>query len=132
MFEKKERIYYEDTDAGGVVYHANYLKLMERCRSDWLDSIGFSVADLQNNHDIVFAVRKVQMDFLAPARLFDYVTVNCDVLHIGKVKIEISQNIYNQANLLCSATIKLATLERTSFKLSPMPTALYNCLSKVS
>lgn len=124
MFEKTERVYYEDTDAGGVVYHANYLKYMERCRSEWLDSIGFSIVDLQENQNIIFALRSVELDFIAPARLFDYLTVSCKVLQLGKVKLLIEQKIYNQQQLLCLAKIKLATLEKTSFKLTAMPEAL--------
>ena len=71
MFEKSERVYYEDTDAGGVVYHANYLKYMERCRSEWLADLGFSVANLQDKEGIIFAVRNAEIDFVAPARLLD-------------------------------------------------------------
>ncbi|MBX2847851.1 MAG: tol-pal system-associated acyl-CoA thioesterase [Acidiferrobacterales bacterium] len=124
MFEKTERVYYEDTDAGGVVYHANYLKYMERCRSEWLDSLGFSVAKLQQEQDIVFAVRNASIDFIAPARLLDELTVSCEILHIGKVKLLVEQKIYNRQQLLCSAKIKLATLEKTSFKLTTIPERL--------
>ncbi len=132
MFEKTERVYYEDTDAGGVVYHANYLKYMERCRSEWLASLGFSVAELQNEQGIVFAVRKAELDFVAPGRLLDYLTVSCEILHIGKVKLLLQQNIYNQEQLLCSAKIKLATLDKTSFKLTTMPEALLTKLTASS
>ena len=124
MFEKKERVYYEDTDAGGVVYHANYLKYMERCRSEWLDSLGYSIAGLQDKQDIIFAVRSAELDFIAPARLLDNLIVSCELLHIGKVKLLLQQNIYNQGRLLCSAKIKLATLEKTSFKLTTIPDVL--------
>lgn len=129
IFSKAERVYYEDTDAGGVVYHANYLKFMERCRSAWLESIGFSVAHLQEKQDIVFAVRNARIDFIAPARLFDELTVDCALLHVGKVKLEIMQKIYNQGDLLCSAELKLATLDKTSFKLTPMPQQLHAAVS---
>lgn len=123
-FYKTERVYYEDTDAGGVVYHANYLKYMERCRSAWLENIGFSVAQVQNEQGIIFAVRSAAIDFVAPARLSDELTVDCVVLHVGKVKLQLLQKIYNHQQLLCSATIKLATLDKTSFKLTPMPQQL--------
>ena len=124
MFEKTERVYYEDTDAGGVVYHANYLKFMERCRSEWLANMGFSVATLQDDQGIIFAVRNAEIDFIAPARLLDILTVSCEILHIGKVKLLLLQKIYNQQQLLCSAKIKLATLDRTSFKLTTIPETL--------
>ena len=121
MFKTTERVYYEDTDAGGVVYHANYLKFMERCRSEWLASLGFSVGVLQDQQSIIFAVRSADIDFVAPARLMDTLTVSCEILHIGKVKLLLEQKIYNQEDLLCSAKIKLATLEKTSFKLTTIP-----------
>lgn len=121
MFETSERVYYEDTDAGGVVYHANYLKFMERCRSEWLDNLGFSVGVLQDQQGIVFAVRSADISFIAPARLMDSLTVTCEILQLGKVKLLLLQKIYNQGQLLCSAKIKLATLEKTSFKLTTIP-----------
>ena len=121
MFKTSERVYYEDTDAGGVVYHANYLKFMERCRSEWLASLGFSVGALQDQQSIIFAVRSADIDFVAPARLMDTLIVSCEILHIGKVKLLLEQKIYNQEDLLCSAKIKLATLEKTSFKLTTIP-----------
>ena len=123
-FEKGVRVYYEDTDAGGVVYHANYLKFMERCRSDWLDAIGFSIARLQDQQQIIFVVREANLVYHQPARLFDDLSVSCQALHVGKVKLVLEQKIYNQAQLLCSATIKLATLHKTSFKLAAMPAEL--------
>ena len=128
-FKTTIRIYYEDTDAGGVVYHANYLRFMERCRSEWLETIGFSVAELQDELGVVFVVRKADVDFISPARLLDKLTVDCSVLHVGKVKLEISQKIYNDKKLLCFATIKLATLDKTSFKLAPMPQLLREAIA---
>lgn len=128
MFEKQERIYYEDTDAGGVVYHANYLKFMERCRCEWLNSLGFDVANLQADSQIMFLVREANIKYELPAKLFDNITVTAKVLQVGKVKLLLEQKIYNKDILLCIGTIKLATLHTTSFKLTPMPTALYEAL----
>ena len=129
IFSTSARVYYEDTDAGGVVYHANYLKYMERCRSEWLENIGFNIVELQENQGVIFAVRSAEINYIAPARLFDTLTIDCDVLHVGKVKLQIVQNIYNDGQLLCSAAIKLATLDRTSFKLRPMPKELHVAIS---
>lgn len=127
-FEKSIRVYYEDTDAGGIVYHSNYLNYMERCRCDWLNSLGFDVAKLQQNDGIMFVVREANLVFDRPARLFDEIRVTANALHVGKVKLVVEQKIYNQAQLLCKATIKLATLESGSFKLTAMPTSLQNAL----
>ncbi len=128
MFSKNERVYYEDTDAGGVVYHANYLNFMERCRCEWLDSLGFNVADIQQQTGIMFVVREAALSYDLPARLFDELTVTVNALQVGKVKLVVEQKIYNQRQLLCSATIKLATLHQSSFKLAAMPAALRDAL----
>lgn len=130
-FIKLERVYYEDTDAGGVVYHANYLNFMERCRCDWLESLGFNVADVQAQQGLMFVVRDVTISFDLPARLFDELSVTCRALHVGKVKLVVEQKIYNKEVLLCAATIKLATLDKTSFKLTAMPEKLRSSLLKL-
>lgn len=128
-FTKEVCVYYEDTDAGGIVYHANYLKFMERCRCDWLASLGFHVAEMQENQGIMFVVREANLKYELPAKLFDRLNVTCQALHVGKVRLVVQQEIYNQETLLCSARIKLATLESTSFKLAAMPIALHQKLS---
>ncbi len=129
MFEKKIRVYYEDTDAGGIVYHSNYLNFMERCRCDWLASLGFDIADIQENSGLVFVVREADIKYDLPARLFDELTVTLEPLQVGKVKLVLEQKIYNQQQLLCQALIKLATLEHSSFKLSAMPETLRKALA---
>jgi len=123
-YEKTIRVYYEHTDAGGVVYHANYLNFMERCRCDWLDEIGHDVASMQENKGIIWVVREAKLHYDQPARLFDELTVTARALQVGKVKLLVEQNIYNNGELLCRGVIKLATLDKTSFKLKPMPAAL--------
>jgi len=117
-------VYYEDTDAGGIVYHSNYLNYMERCRCDWLSSLGFDVATLQDDQGIMFVVREANIEFIKPARLFDEISVSASALHVGKIKLVVEQKIYNKTQLLCKATIKLATLQSGSFKLTPMPSSL--------
>ena len=129
LFSSGFRIYYEDTDAGGIVYHANYLKFMERCRCDWLDFLGHNVVSMEKEHGLMWVVHEAALKYLQPARLFDEITVSCRVLQLGKVKLLLEQNVYNGQNLLCTATIKLATLDSQSFKLSPMPKAFRLALS---
>ena len=129
MYEQAIRVYYEDTDAGGVVYHANYLKFMERCRSDWLDSLGYDVKTVEQSFNVIFAVRKAEIDFIAPAKLCDDLRVTCEILQLGKVKLSFKQNIYNNEQLLCSAVIKLATLSSNSFTLIPIPAEIISALT---
>jgi len=107
----------------GIVYHANYLKFMERCRCRWLEYLGFNIAQLQQN-GVIFVVREANLSFDMPARLFDEVTVTLDVLHVGKVKLMVEQKIYNKQQLLCTGIIKLASLGSESFMLTAMPTDL--------
>ena len=112
------------------MYHAKYLNFMERCRCEWLNSLGFDVADLQHNDGIMFVVRHAELSFEKPAKLFDELTITARALHVGKVKLELQQNIYNQSELLCKATIKLATLDSGSFKLTAMPDGLRAVLAR--
>lgn len=128
MYQSKIRVYYEHTDAGGVVYHANYLNFMERCRCDWLAELGFDVVKTEQQYNLQWVVREAQLIYSAPARLFDELTVTCHPLQVGKVKLALSQKVYNGEQLLCSGAIKLATLHSTSFKLSAMPAALIAAL----
>lgn len=128
MFTCQERVYYEDTDAGGIVYHANYLKFMERCRCKWLEYLGFNVQNLQQQRDVLFVVRSANLEFELPARLFDELTVSLEVLQVGKVRLSIIQKIYNQEQSFCKAQIKLATLTGSSYKLAPMPLDLQTAM----
>lgn len=128
MFSCQERVYYEDTDAGGIVYHANYLKFMERCRCKWLENLGFNIQTLQQEDDLLFVVRTAELEFERPARLFDELCVNLEVLHVGKVRLLLMQKIYNKQQLLCKARIKLATLRGSSYKLAPMPPRLQSAI----
>ncbi|MFT3962603.1 tol-pal system-associated acyl-CoA thioesterase [Propionivibrio sp.] len=87
------RIYYEDTDAGGVVYYANYLKFLERCRTEWLRSIGHGQAELLRDPGIAFVVRNVSLDYLKPARLDDLLTVSLEVEKIARSQIFFRQHV---------------------------------------
>ena len=87
------RIYYEDTDAGGVVYYANYLKFLERCRTEWLRDIVHDQADLLRDPGISFVVRSVSLDYLKPARLDEMLSVSLEVERITKSQIFFRQHI---------------------------------------
>jgi acyl-CoA thioester hydrolase len=87
------RIYYEDTDAGGVVYYSNYLKFLERCRTEWLRANGHEQAELLRDPGIAFMVRSVNLEYLKPARLDELVTVSLEVDKITRCQIFFSQHI---------------------------------------
>lgn len=133
IFQFTVKVYYEDTDAGGVVYHANYLKFMERARSEFLITKGCSVVQCEKKFDIIFVVRHIDIDFSMPAKLGDDLTVDVQVIKLGKVGMMMKQCVYNAEDLLiCSALVKLAAINKSadgSYSLSPMPKALLSMLS---
>lgn len=117
------RVYYEDTDSGGVVYYANYLKFMERARTEWLRALGFEQDELIANHGVIFAVRSVQADYLAPARFNDKLLVTTELSEKNKVSLTLLQNIQreNEPKVLCSAQVKIVSLTADSFKPVKIP-----------
>jgi acyl-CoA thioester hydrolase len=115
-FEFDIRVYYEDTDAQGVVYYANYLKYLERARSEWLRRSGIPVSHLATGQNLVFVVRRVEIDYMAAAKLDDVLSVTVELSEISKVSFKLNQNILRQDQLLTRATLKLACLDATKFK----------------
>ena len=120
------RVYYEDTDAGGVVYYANYLKFMERARTEWLRELGFEQDELIARHNILFAVRRVQLDYRQPARFNDRLVVSVRVVQTGKASLTFAQKIFREADntLLCEGEVRIASLEASSFKPCAIPDPL--------
>ena len=120
------RIYYEDTDSGGVVYYANYLKYMERARTEWLRAEGFEQDELIAKNNVIFVVRSVQADYLLPARFNDEIIVSTKRVKKGKASITVEQVVKRNSDVLCVATIKIACLTADDFKPAVMPGDLYN------
>ena len=127
------RVYYEDTDAGGVVYHANYIKFMERARTEWLRNLGFEQDELLAREGVIFAVRSVQVDFFLPAKFNDELIVSSQVIKKGKASITIEQEVIKKCqdtnkkdDVLCKGIVKVATLDGVNFKPKAMPEILYN------
>lgn len=108
----KYRIYYEDTDAGGVVYYANYLKYLERARTEWLRAAGFDQSILLREHLLAFMVRHISADYRRPAILDDLITVSVRVEKLAGARIIFSQMVSRQgaagAELLVEATVEIA------------------------
>jgi len=123
-------VYYEDTDAAGIVYHANYLKFMERCRSDWLRSRGCDVLTLQRRQGVVFALRRAALDYLSPGRLCDVLTVSLEVAKLGKVTLDLKQSVKRENEVLCTADLRLACLDADSLKPKAVPENLRRLLSR--
>ena len=126
MFLWPVRIYYEDTDSGGVVYYANYLKFMERARTEWLRAAGFEQDELIEKNNVIFAVRSVQIEYLSPARFNEELLITTTVIKKGKASITVEQKIKRNETVICIAEIKIASLNVNDFKPAAMPQDLYN------
>lgn len=125
----KIRVYYEDTDAGGIVYYANYLKFVERARTEWLRELGIE-QDALLSQDIAFVVRKVCMDNKAPARFNQLLTIESKIIALKKASIVFEQKIYNDAaDLLCSVEVSIACVTLSLMKASAIPRDILGVLS---
>lgn len=119
-FRLPVRVYYEDTDAAGVVYYASYLRFLERARSDWLRAQGLDVARLAQQ-GVVFAVRRVEIDYLQPARLSDLLEVSVQPAALGRASVTVHQEVYRDGELLSRACVRLACLDAERLTPRPLP-----------
>jgi len=127
-FEWPVRVYYEDTDAQGVVYYANYFRFMERARTEWLRSLGVDMVALMEDERRIFVVADVQAKFLAPARLNDHLIVSARLTNLTRVSFDIEQNIYrddSDGELLISGNVKAAYLDADSMRPKRLPPSLF-------
>ncbi len=115
------RVYYEDTDAGGVVYYANYLKFFERARTELLRHLGFEQDDLMSRLGIIFVVRSVQVDYLKPARFNEQLAVSATVSSVKKTSFMFTQQITRDEDLLCQGDIRIACLDVNSMRPKAIP-----------
>ena len=149
MFVWSVRVYYEDTDSGGVVYYANYLKFMERTRSEWLRSLGVEQDELLDRNKVLFAVRSVSVDYVQPARFNDLLWVTAAVAACGRASLSLDQHVVrvmagrcdgvsghleqddyraligDKETLLCSGRVRIACLDSDSLRPRPIPSHLY-------
>ena len=124
------RVYWEDTDAGGVVYHAQYLAFMERARSEWLRACGWEQQLLRERDDLVFAVRAMDIDFRAPARLDDQLEVSVDLIECRGASFAVAQRVLRGDAVLIEAKVRIAALAASSFRPRPIPEPLQSELKK--
>ncbi|GHC09029.1 tol-pal system-associated acyl-CoA thioesterase [Thermomonas carbonis] len=123
-FHWPARVYWEDTDAGGVVYHARYLAFMERARSEWMRALGWDQGVLRDRDDQVFVVRAMDIDFRAPARLDDQLQVSVRLLECRGASFSVGQRIERDGNLLVEARVRIAAVRASDFRPRPIPAAL--------
>ncbi len=105
------RVYYEDTDAGGIVYYANYLKFFERARTEWLRSLGVNQDILLREHDAMFVVKNVSADYHAPARLDDVIKLTLRIAKLGRASIQFVQEAWCGERLLNTAHVKVGCVD---------------------
>ena len=125
------RVYYEDTDAGGVVYYANYLKYMERARTEWLSSLGYELSTLESVEGIVFVVHRVEIDYRSPAKLGEKIDVTLTLVELNRASMVVEQDIVRGAELLTHARVALACVDRANWRPKRIPAALLERLERL-
>ena len=118
------RVYYEDTDAAGVVYHARYLGFMERARTEWLRQFGLSAAELARTGQVLLAVRSVSVAYRRPARLDDLLCITTEAVSVRGASMTLRQNCLRDEELLCEGQVDLACLDAVDFRPRKMPAEL--------
>lgn len=125
------RVYYEDTDAGGVVYHANYLKFMERARTEWLRALGYEQDRLNADMNIVFAVRNIAVDYLKPARFNDELIVRSRLAALGSASIEFAQDIVRADGMAIAAgQVSVVCIDTGAFRPCAIPKEIHNAMKR--
>ena len=125
-------VYYEDTDAAGVVYYANYLRFMERARTEWLGSLGFAVADFEAVNGVVFVVHRMEIDYRLPARLGDRLEATLELVELGRARMVACQQVRRGTSVLAQARVTLACVEREHWRPARIPAVLHARLEKKS
>jgi len=120
-FRHTVRVYWEDTDAGGIVFYANYLKFFERARTEWLRALGHSQQEMVDTTGCMFVVQDTHVRYLRPARLDDLLVVTVDVTERGKASLRIRQQAWCADRLLAEGEIRIGCVERASMKPSRIP-----------
>ena len=125
-FSHQARVYVEDTDAGGIVFYANYLKYMERARTEFLRSLGYNKPALFDG--LQFVVRSVELVYQKPAVLDDILDISANLIKLSKVSFEMQQNIFRNGDLLVKAKVKIACINNKTKRPQVMPVEIYQTL----
>lgn len=129
MFVIPIRVYYEDTDASGVVYHASYLRYFERARTEWLRALGFSQQSLAGTSAVAFTVSRLNIEYRRPARLDDALTVTSSLAELRRASLVFEQHLLRGDVELARAQVRAACVDAQSFRPRGLPATLYNELS---
>ncbi len=124
VFSWPVRVYFQDTDAGGVVYHASYVNFLERSRTEWLRTFGYSNAGLMKELGVVFVVRSLRLDYLKPALLDDLLAVTSQIKEIGRSRVSIDQTVLRGDDVLIKGEVHLVCVDVKTFKPVSVPEML--------
>lgn len=123
------RVYWEDTDAGGVVFFANYLKFFERARTEWLRSLGYGQERLRSETGAIFVVADTSVRYLVPARLDDELKITVQLVEVGRVSMALAQQAFRGDTLLAQASIRIGCVASADFKPRRIPNDIIRLLS---
>ena len=121
VFTWTVRVYYEDTDAGGIVFYANYLKFFERARTEWLRAAGINQQELIESDGAAFVVKNASIDYHAPARLDDELTLTLTIEKLGRASVQFAQKAYKGDTLLVEASVKVGCVDLTTVRPRSLP-----------
>lgn len=125
-FRWASRVYWEDTDGGGIVYYGNYLRFLERARTEWLRSLGFSQLELARTPGVLFAVVSLNIEYKRPAKLDDELHITCEPAVEGSASVRFAQRIYRGAELLVEASVRVACIDARTLRPQRLPDFLSN------
>jgi acyl-CoA thioester hydrolase len=124
VFNWTVRVYYEDTDAGGIVFYANYLKFFERARTEWLRAAGIGQQELLDQEGIAFVVKNINVDYVAAARLDDEIRVATTIEKLGRASVQFLQQAWRGEQLLASASVKVGCVDAAAMRPRSLPEAV--------
>ena len=127
-FHHTVRVYWEDTDAGGIVFYANYLKFFERARTEWLRALGHSQQAMVDTTGCMFVVQETTVRYVKPARLDDVLTITVDVRERGRASLRIAQQAWCGERLLAEGDIRIGCVERASMKPHRIPSPIFEAI----
>jgi len=127
-FHHPVRVYWEDTDAGGIVFYANYLKFFERARTEWLRALGHSQQEMADTTGCMFVVQETSVRYLRPARLDDWLVITVDVTERGRASLRIAQQAWRGETLLAEGEIRIGCVERATMKPHRIPGPIFEAI----
>ncbi|MDX1693421.1 MAG: tol-pal system-associated acyl-CoA thioesterase [Ketobacteraceae bacterium] len=129
QYQMPLRVYIEDTDAGGIVYYVNYLKFMERARTEWLRQAGFDFTTLYKAH-CIFVVKHADIDYISPARMDDLLQVTVSIDKMARTYIRFRQAVRRENDILCEAVLKVGCVDQRTMRPTPMPGELKSVIEQ--